>query len=310
MKICFIGYSGHTRLALSQMKLCKDAEFVGIACGSEHESVSGLKNFGLKIYQSYIGMLETEKPDIAVASPVFGLTGKIIIECAERKIDVFVEKPIAGNLQELENVEKSVKKNGIHFSAMHFLRFTPSFYHAAEIVKSGKIGNVKMIHAQKSYKFGTRPIWYSNRNLYTGTIPWVGIHPIDWIYHFTGKKFLSVVAFHEGNPEMTASIQYKLENGIHATVNLDYYRPNNAATHGDDRMRVVGTEGIIEINETSYKIINTDGVNEYFPIDASKLAYDYLLRKEELTQDEIFYLTRIALITRESADYETEYRFW
>ncbi|MBR5453414.1 MAG: Gfo/Idh/MocA family oxidoreductase [Clostridia bacterium] len=302
MKICFIGSCGHAYRTYREMQTCADAEFVGIAPGSEHEELDGLERYGMPVFSSYEEMIGTVRADVAVISPVFGLTGKIALYCAERGIDIFCEKPIAADLDELDKLEKTVKEKGIHFSAMHFLRFTPSFYAAGKLVRDGGIGDVRLITAQKSYKYGARPEWYTDRALYTGTIPWIGIHAIDWIYYFTKKRFLTVSAVHCGSPEMSALCQLELEGDIPASVNLDYYRPAGAATHGDDRVRVVGTEGVIEVFGDRYLLINGDGESTVYPTEAPLLARDFLLGQEEITAEEIFMLTRAALIARESAD--------
>lgn len=304
MKICFIGNYGHIIPAYNEMKKCEEAEFVGIATASEYEKKEELKlkEFGIKVFDSYQEMIEETKPDVVVVSSVFGLTGEIIKYCAQRKIDVFAEKPIAKNLTELEEVENAVRQNNIHFSAMFFLRFQPTFYHAQKMVRNGCIGTVKLITAQKSYKYGNRPEWYKNRELYTGTIPWVAIHAIDWIYFFVQKKFLSVNALHEGNPEMTALCQFEMEDDVFASVNVDYLRPLASPSHGDDRIRVAGDKGVIEVFEDRFVLINENGVKEYRPSDAPCLAYDFLLKREELSMDDVFMLTRVSLLARESAD--------
>ncbi|MBO5454563.1 MAG: Gfo/Idh/MocA family oxidoreductase [Clostridia bacterium] len=302
MKICFIGSCGHTYRTFEEMKLCNEAEFVGIAPGSEHENTEDFKKYNIKVYNSYIKMLEIEAPDIAVISPVFGYTGKIIKECAKRKIDIFSEKLIASNPKELNEVKDCITANNIHFSAMHFLRFTPSFYQAKKAIENGTIGEIKLITAQKSYKYGKRPEWYNDRNLYPGTIPWVGIHAIDWIYFFTKKDFKSVTALDFGNPAKYALCQFELEDEIIASVNIDFLRHINAPSHGDDRIRIAGTDGVIEVFEDKYVLINKDGIKECFQGESPKLALDFLYNKEELTKEEIFMLTEIALKTQLSAD--------
>ena len=40
---------------------------------------------------------------------------------------------------------------------------------------------------------------------------------------------------------------FQMEDDILATITTDYYRPDNTHSHDDDRMRVVGTEGIVEV---------------------------------------------------------------
>lgn len=309
MKICFIGNSGHAYQTYSQMKQSADAEFIGIAPGSKHENADSLKSYDMDIYSDYKEMLDLTKPDIAVISPVFGYTGQIIKECATRKIDVFSEKPIASTVEELNEVTEIVNKSGIHFSSMHFLRFTPSFYHAQKMVLGGAIGNIKLITAQKSYKYGKRPDWYNDRSLYPGTIPWVGIHAIDWIYFFTKRNFKSVSATDFTNPAKYALCQFELEDEIIASVNIDFLRPEEAPSHGDDRIRIAGTDGIIEVLENRFVLINKDGLKEYFPSDAPFLALDYLYKREELTKEEIFMLTEVALTAQKSADIKEKLYF-
>ena len=191
MKICFIGACGHSRQAWKYLITRQDVELVGYAPGSDQETQVPKFAQELPQFADYKTMLEQTKPQYAVVSPVFGLTASVIMECAKRGIHVFSEKPVATTLEDLAAVEKAVKESGIRFCAMHYLRYEPAFYHGAELVRGGAIGEIRLISAQKSYKFGTRPAWYSDRRLFGGTIPWVGIHAIDWIYHFSGERFLS-----------------------------------------------------------------------------------------------------------------------
>lgn len=306
MKICFIGCSGHAEHTYLEMKNCPEAEFVGIAAGSSHEDPAAWAARGLKVFDSWQEMLDTTKPDVAVVCPVFGLTGKFIIECAQRGIDVFAEKPVAASLAELEQVEQAVMESGIHFCAMHYLRYEPTFYHALKLVRQGAIGDVRMITAQKSYKYGTRPDWFRDRALFTGTIPWVGMHAFDWVYAFSGKRFLKVNAMHMGNPETVALCQFSMEDGVMASVNIDYCRPAAAPSHFDDRIRVVGTTGILEVSREKYSLLTDGECAEFKAAEAPMLALDFLLKREEVTADEVLYLTKVALAARESADRNEE----
>ncbi|MBQ3074869.1 MAG: Gfo/Idh/MocA family oxidoreductase [Clostridia bacterium] len=302
MKICFIGSCGHWRRAFRVLKERRDAELCGFAPGSEEENQKESIDSSIPHFEHYREMLDQTMPDLAIVSPVFGITGKIIIECAKRGIDVFAEKPVATSLEELELVEKTVKESGIRFCAMHYLRFTPAFYHGAKMVRDGMIGELKMITAQKSYVFGTRPDWYSIPELYGGTIPWVGIHAIDWISYFSGKRFQSVTAQSSGNsPEMAALCQFTLENGLIAAANLDFYRPDSAPTHGDDRVRCVGTEGVLEVRDGRILLMNKDGISEHYPDSAPELLTSFLNGEDPLSQDEIFHITKVAISARESA---------
>jgi len=302
MKIVFIGLCGHSMQAYEVLKFRQDATICGIAPGSTHEGMTKSFDPAIPYFASWSEMLDTTHPDLAIVSPVFGLTGGIVIACAKRGIDVFCEKPVAGTLAELDRVEAAVKACGIHFGAMHYLRVSPAFWQGAAMVRDGAIGEVRLLNAQKSYRFGTRPDWYRDRELFTGIIPWVGIHAIDWIYAFTGKKFLSVNASCAGSPERTALCRFDLEDSVAASVSLDYFRPDIAPTHDDDRIRCVGTEGILEVRDGMIHLVNRDGVRTIEPESAPEMFTCFLDGRDLLLPDEIFYLTRVALLARESAD--------
>ncbi|MBE6589021.1 MAG: Gfo/Idh/MocA family oxidoreductase [Ruminococcaceae bacterium] len=301
-KVVFIGMCGHSMQAYDVLKSRDDVLLCGVAAGSEHEGMMGSFDEKIPFFASYTEMLDSVRPDLAVVSPVFGLTGKVVLACAARGIDIFSEKPVAGSLSELDEVEKAVKEAGIRFCAMHYLRVSPAFWQGARMVADGEIGEVRLLSAQKSYRFGTRPTWYSDRALFTGIIPWVGIHAIDWIYAFSRKRFLSVNAQVYGAPEMAASCRFEMEDGVMSTVTLDYYRPMTAPTHGDDRIRCVGTRGILEVRDDKILLMNESGVSTVECDEAPELLTAFLEGEEVISAEEIFYLTRVALIARESAD--------
>ena len=294
MKICFIGGCGHSAQAFRYLQSRGDVELCGYAPGSEHEVTVPKFAATLPYFENYQAMLDACQPDYAVVSPVFGLTASVICDCARRGIHVFSEKPVATTLADLQRVEQAVAESGIRFCAMHYLRYDPAFYLGAQLVD--KIGQVQLVTAQKSYKYGTRPAWYADPDLYGGTIPWVGIHAIDWIYHFTGKKFLSVTTQKVG--EMAALCQFALEGGAVAAMNLDYYRPKGAATHGDDRIRLAGTEGVLEVSGGKVTLITAEETQVWEPKEAPELLEEFLAGGG-IEAQEIFYLTKVALVAKE-----------
>ncbi len=309
MKVCFIGACGHTYQAYQHLKYRKDAELCGMAPFSAHEGMMGSFDASIPFYTDAERMLDEVRPDLAVVSPVFGLTGQAILACARRGIDVFAEKPVATSREELAAVKAAVAQSGIRFCAMHYLRYDGAFYRGAELVRGGAIGEIRMLTAQKSYRYGTRPDWYRDRALYGGTIPWVGIHAIDWIYHFSGKRFLSVTAQHFGrDPEMAALCQFEMEDGVLGAINVDFLRPEAAPSHGDDRIRCVGTEGVLEVRDGKVLLIDKNGAQTLDPANAPELLCEFLEGQEPISAEEIFYLTDVALAARDAADAKTTIR--
>ena len=63
-------------------------------------------------------------------------------------------------------------------------------------------------------------------------------------------------------------------------MTIDYLRPNNAPTHDDDRLRVVGTKGIIEVINNKVLLIVDDipGVREVPLEQEGSIFLDFLKR--------------------------------
>jgi hypothetical protein len=101
---------------------------------------------------------------------------------------------------------------------------------------------------------------------------------------------------------MAALCQFEMEGGVVASVNVDYYRPTGAQTHGDDRVRCVGTKGVVEVRDGKIILINADGTSVIAPTEAPELLESFIDGKDAISAEEIFYLTRVAIIARDSAD--------
>ena len=124
------------------------------------------------------------------------------------------------------------------------MQFEPEYQAMRNIVRSGRIGEVVSLDAQKSYKLGMRPGWMKVRKSYGGTIPYIGIHLVDLMRWISGRELVEAAAFQSnvgfpeiGEMENNTAVIFKLDNRGTASLHLDYLRPATAPTHGDDRLR-------------------------------------------------------------------------
>ena len=101
---------------------------------------------------------------------------------------------------------------------------------------------------------------------------------------------------------MAALSQFLLEDGVIASANLDFYRPASAPSHGDDRIRCIGTKGVIEVRDDCIHLINENGSNVYSPNEAPELLEEFLNGNSPISADEIIYLTKVSILARNSAD--------
>lgn len=323
VKVCLIGVSGHSGYALEGIAADEDAVLVGMAPGSKGEDIEPVYNNVCKAggsparYTNYIQMLEELKPDIAVVDCFFNDHAEVGIEALKRGCHLFIEKPVATTLEDLERFKDAYKHSDRQLAGMFALRYSAPFYAAWKAVKEGKIGEVRLLNAQKSYKLGTRGELYKKRELYGGTIPWVGSHAIDWVYWMSGEKFVSVYAAHSkkqnrGHEDLEASAAclFNLTNEVMATVNIDYLRPKQAPTHGDDRIRIVGSQGVLEVREGSVFLTggdDTPGIRQLELAQEKNIFQDFMEQirgrgKCLISAEESIYVSEACIRARISAD--------
>ena len=268
-------------------------------------------------YDDWREMLDKEDLDIVSVCRPYPMNAEASIAALERNIHVISEKPVATDLKSLARLEEAVQKSEARLTAMFGMRFGPAFQAVKKAVSLGMIGQPALATGQKSYKFGTRPEFFRERETYGGSILWVAVHAIDYVRWAAGVEYTQVAALH-GNLIKTeypgcedhGGILFKLSNGGTGMVNLDYLRPSTAPTHGDDRLRIIGSEGVVEVTECGDKaVLIQEGEG---PVDlplekAENFMVDFVkeLRGEgthQVAPYEATYVTQICLLARESAD--------
>ena len=311
LKAVLIGSLGHYKYALDAIRMGATCAITAAAPGPDGELGEAVKQAAGKVYSDYKSMLEEQKPDIAIINPQFDYISECAAEALSRGINIFCEKPLAITWDGLYKVSKAAQRSRARVCAMMGMRAEPAFSGMKKAIEEGAIGSVRLFHAQKSYKLGVRPDFFAERQTYGGTIPWIGSHPADMIYWLSGRKsFLKVFACHSakancglGELEATAAMMFEMQDEIFATVNIDYLRPDDSKTHGDDRIRVMGEAGWCEI--VSGKLY-LNGKEQELP-EEGNIFKDFCLEtagkgKCSITNEDSIYVTKICLSARDSAD--------
>ena len=263
IRLALAGFDGHPEEILRVLPQLPDVELVAVASEESDPDAQAnvLKNrYAAKArrYETLTQMLAAEQLDVVAICNNNGRRAAGILACAERKIHAIAEKPLALRREDLDAVYGAVKRSGIHLGMLLPMRFDPPYLAMRRIVESGAIGDVLQMDAQKSYQLGARPAWQKHAATYGSTILWIAIHSIDLMLFVGGKRFTEAASLqaHVGFPEagdmqnVTASL-FRMDNGGTATLRMDYLRPATASGHGDDRLRVGGSRGIVEYQEST-----------------------------------------------------------
>jgi predicted dehydrogenase len=201
-------------------------------------------------------MLDRFKPEAVSIGSIYAHNGDLLAMALERNVPAVSDKPIAATWDQLRRLrELAAQPSRIILTEFHF-RCLPEFRAAQQAIAGGEIGTVILATAQKSYRFGRRPPWYGQRSSYGGTLLWIGSHAVDAMQWVTGRMIRRAIG-RQGNlshPELAemedhVSVMMELDNGGTGIIHADFLRPAAAATHGDDRMRVAGSEGVVEVRQ-------------------------------------------------------------
>ena len=313
MRYGIIGVSGHYHQALDAARegLC---EFpAAVARGSAGEDARPLaEKLGVPYYDSWRRMIADERLDVAVVNPWFCDNASVSAECLAAGLDVYSEKPLATEPGDLQNLKDVWARSGRNLGCMLNLNCCSWFRAVEEAIRAGEIGEVRLIHGQKSYRMGVRGALYQNRRDYGGILPWVGMHAIDWVLKLGGEcKSVSAsqtTRCNRGNGELetSAAALFTLENGVIATVTTDFLRPTGSARHDDDRLRVTGTRGMIEAIDGRVFLENESPRRE-LPLPPAVNPFARFLRTRNTPEGrqlalEAFEDSRICLLARRAAD--------
>lgn len=320
MRVGIVGSCGHNSIVIRAAKEHPEILLCGICPGPAERDCAGLLkrvsgvNPRAAVYADYQALLEEADLDVIVITSYCGFHAQIAMEGLERGVHIYTEKPAATDLSQLAQLEKAYfGQKESKLSAMMLSRYTPCFQAAKKALEDGRIGKLRLISAQKSYQFGSRAGMYENPDFYGGTIPWVGSHAIDWIYWLSGLKFREVTAMESrvgnrgiGTLETTASCIFLLEEEVMAVVTLDLFRPEGLPAHGEDRLRMVGTDGVLEIRDGEARLMNSEGV-EILAGEKNISPFSEFLKdiqgkpSQAVSAEEVFEVTRACLYAKEAA---------
>lgn len=318
VRLALVGLEGHTGEILQPLARLPEVELVAV-CDPDGERLK--RTFAnrrpeVRRYTDLERLLETESLDVAAVCGPNGGRAERILACLGRKLHVIAEKPIALTRGELARIRAAVAGGKLHLSMLLPMRFDSPFLALRRIVESGQIGEVVQIASQKSYKAGERPLWMRRRATFGGTIPWIGIHMIDLMRFTSGREFREVfslkarIGFPQlGEMENVTGSLFALDNGGIAVLRMDYLRPETAPTHGDDRLRLAGLEGIAEYQAATGVTLMTGKREPHVVKDLPPpgsvfvdfLESVYLGKPAALSMDDVFRVSEITLAAEEAA---------
>jgi myo-inositol 2-dehydrogenase/D-chiro-inositol 1-dehydrogenase/scyllo-inositol 2-dehydrogenase (NAD+) len=206
-------------------------------------------------YESLDSALEETEFDAVVITTPTPTHLPLTALAAEHGKHIFLEKPMALNLEECDRINSVVKKNNVMLQLGFMRRFDPEFVAAAERIVGGEIGPPMMIKTN-THGPGLPPPWARDLRTSNGMLAEVNSHDWDTVRWLMGSNYQRVyteVANFKGPANQidipnfydNALVNIKLESG-----GLGLISGVCPCGYGyDARVEIIGEKGIMQIGE-------------------------------------------------------------
>lgn len=322
LRIGLAGLEGHSSEILRGIEQTPGACLV--ACGGDGAKVEpgSLGDWAAvtgdtRFYSDWREMMEREELEVLAVGLPFARIGEAACMGLEAGMHVMAEKPVATDWETFGRLRKAAMAGPGRLSALFTMRYLGGWQVIHDEVARGTIGRPLLAFGQKSYRWGERPDFYRQRETYGGTIPWIGVHAIDSVLWATGLDCTAIAGFHGNGAhpdypgcEDHVTLSLQLAGGAMASISCDYLRPRQAPSHGDDRLRVAGSEGVIEAVENGRRVclLHNDRPACELAVPEQPQIFGEFLRaiqgegEHRITTAEVLRVTELCLHARDAAD--------
>jgi len=147
-----IGVGGQGKWNMNNFLKFKEVQYVAVCdLDAKHlEIASGIvnkfyKNTDCRTHKDYRDFLEKEKLDAVCISVPDHWHSIAYVAAANKKLNIWGEKPLARSIGEGQQIVKAVQKNNIIWQTGSWQRSVANFHKGAELVFNGRIGKVNHV---------------------------------------------------------------------------------------------------------------------------------------------------------------------
>jgi predicted dehydrogenase len=209
------------------------------------------EKFGVaKTYRDYRDMLADRDIDAVSICTMWDQHTDPTIAALEAGKHVFLEKPMASTVADCDRILAAARKAKGVLQIGHIVRFNPRYRMAKQAIDAGKIGKIVALSSRRNIPAAWTPEILNK----IGPIVGDAIHDTDIMLWFTGDTVASAYA-------QTVSVRnlkfpdigqtmYRFKGGATATLETVWCMPEKTPFDIDERMSIIGTEGIIHVQDT------------------------------------------------------------
>ncbi len=217
-----------------------DVDFVGIADADIEKTAALGKKYGIQVFNDYRKMLDEQNPDaVTIAVPTV-LHYEVALEAIDRGIHVLLEKPIALEVAQGEEIIRKAADKNVKLQIGHIERFNPAIITLQQEIEKKILGK---IYALEAHRVGPFPARIND----VGVIVDLAVHELDIMRHICQSEVIRVFAETERRihtaHEDVLSATLRMENGVIGTISINWLTPTKIR-----ELIVIGDLGMFKVD--------------------------------------------------------------
>lgn len=219
---------------------------------------------GYPVETDLVEALQKHRPQAVVVANPTALHLDVAIPSAEAGCAILLEKPIAEDLTQVNELCQAAQKSGSRILVGFQFRYHPTLNKARELILSGALGKILTAHAHWGEYLPNWHPWEDYRASYAaredlgGGVIRTLTHPLDYLRYLLGEvESLQALQGHISPLELAgvedvAEIGLKFASGAIGGLHVNYFQ--RPPVH---RLEIIGTAGTLRWD-------NADGVLQFY----------------------------------------------
>ncbi len=257
LKVGIIGLGHlHPRTYMPHFQATETTQVVAVSDEIKKLREDFAKDFGVRAYADWKRLLDDEEIDLAYVFLPHDECPAAAVACAEQKVHVVVEKPVADTTAGARKIAEACEQNQVLFSTPYLWRYHPVCREMKKIVDSGILGRIVGCEGRCAagglhrYVEGHAAWMLDRKKSGGGPMYNLGVHWIDLYRWLLGSEITEVMG---KNVQVNKKYDIKdnsfaictFKNAATLALDISYTVPDSYPYGRDLYLAIRGTEGCI-----------------------------------------------------------------
>jgi predicted dehydrogenase len=255
LRVALMGLGGYSNMVAKAIQSCSRVKITALISGTPAKLASWGEKYQVPEssrynYQTVDQIKDNKEVDVVYITTPNALHKDNVIQVARAGKHVIVEKPMALNAKEGEEMVQFCKQAGVHLLVGYRMHFEPKTLDIVRKRQEGEFGKILFFQGLSGFVIGDPKQWRLNKALAGGgSMMDIGIYSVNGARYMIGEEPIWVTA------QETKTDFEKFKEGVDETIQFQMGFPSGAvasclstyALNNLDRFFMDGTKGFAEL---------------------------------------------------------------